>query len=78
VHDAQYRHDELAANAAYGHAAADYGAGLAAEVGARRVLLFHHDPVRSDAAARDVLADVRRRHPGVEIDLATESTVVEL
>jgi ribonuclease BN (tRNA processing enzyme) len=78
VHDAQYRHDELAANADFGHAAADYAAGLAAEVGARRVLLFHHDPIRTDEAAADVLADVRRRHPRVAVDLATESTVIDL
>jgi ribonuclease BN (tRNA processing enzyme) len=78
VHDAQYAHDELAANADFGHAAADYAAGLAAEVGARRVLLFHHDPARTDAGAAEVLADVRRRHPGVVVDLATESTVVDL
>jgi phosphoribosyl 1,2-cyclic phosphodiesterase len=78
IHDAQYRLDELDARASFGHAAADYALALGHEVGAKKILLFHHDPARTDAAAHELLADVRERHPDVVVDLATESTTVTL
>lgn len=78
VHDAQYTRAELPARAAFGHAAADYAAGLGEAVQAHRVLLFHHDPSRTDDAAEALLANVRSRHHGVRVDLATESTVIDL
>jgi ribonuclease BN (tRNA processing enzyme) len=36
------------AEAAFGHAAAEYAVGLARRAGARRVVLFHHKPSRTD------------------------------
>lgn len=48
LHDSQYTDDELPAKAAFGHASAGYAAALAAEAGVRRLLLFHHDPSRTD------------------------------
>jgi phosphoribosyl 1,2-cyclic phosphodiesterase len=48
VHDAQHTAEELPAKAAFGHSAAEYGLTLAEAAGARRVLLFHHDPHRTD------------------------------
>ena len=50
VHDAQLLAEELAAEAAFGHAAADYVVALATRAGARRVVLFHHRPDRTDDA----------------------------
>lgn len=78
VHDAQYTRAELPARTAFGHAAADYAVGLATDVGARQVLLFHHDPSRTDDAAGELLTEVRDRFPGVAVNLATESTVIDL
>jgi phosphoribosyl 1,2-cyclic phosphodiesterase len=48
VHDAQHTAEELPAKAAFGHSAAEYALTLAEAAGARRVLLFHHDPNRTD------------------------------
>jgi ribonuclease BN (tRNA processing enzyme) len=48
IHDAQLTAEELPAEAAWGHAAAEYAVGLAARAGARRVALFHHKPSRTD------------------------------
>ncbi len=48
MHDAQLLEEEVAAEAAYGHAAAAYAAGLGAVAGARLVVLFHHKPDRTD------------------------------
>ena len=48
VHDAQHTAEELPAKAAFGHSAAEYALTLAEAAGARRVVLFHHDPDRTD------------------------------
>jgi phosphoribosyl 1,2-cyclic phosphodiesterase len=50
VHDAQLLAEELAAEAAFGHAAAEYAVGLGRRAGARQVVLFHHRPDRTDEA----------------------------
>jgi phosphoribosyl 1,2-cyclic phosphodiesterase len=49
IHDAQLTAEEVPAEAAFGHAAAEYAVGLALAAGARRVALFHHKPSRTDA-----------------------------
>ena len=48
IHDAQYTADEFPARAHFGHSAIEYAVGLAAVSQARRLLLFHHDPPRTD------------------------------
>jgi phosphoribosyl 1,2-cyclic phosphodiesterase len=76
IHDAQLLPSELAAEAAWGHAAADYGVGLAREAGARRVLLFHHKPSRTDAELDCIARRFEGRRPAVEP--AVEGQVVDL
>lgn len=49
IHDAQYTAAELPERVDYGHSAAEYAVELARRAGAARVLLFHHDPGRTDA-----------------------------
>jgi phosphoribosyl 1,2-cyclic phosphodiesterase len=48
VHDAALVPAELPALAQYGHAAGDYAVALAERAGARRAVLFHHSPTRTD------------------------------
>jgi len=48
LHDASLLPEEVAGEAASGHAAADYAIGLGQRAGARRVMLTHHKPGRSD------------------------------
>jgi ribonuclease BN (tRNA processing enzyme) len=76
VHDAQLLAEELPAEAAFGHAAAEYAARLAVRAGARRLVLFHHKPSRTDAE----LDDVARRFAAAEIPVtvAAEGTTMEL
>ncbi len=77
VHDAQLLAEELAAEADFGHAVADYSVELARRAGARAVALFHHRPDRTDDAL-DRLAErfAAREHPAVSV--AAEGTVVQL
>lgn len=48
VHDAHLREEELATEASFGHAAAEYAVRLGDKAGAAQVALFHHRPDRSD------------------------------
>jgi phosphoribosyl 1,2-cyclic phosphodiesterase len=76
VHDAQHRAAELAAVAGFGHSAAEYAVGLAEAAGARRVLLFHHDPTRTDVEIDALVAGLA---PGpVEVSAAAEGMILDL
>jgi phosphoribosyl 1,2-cyclic phosphodiesterase len=47
-HDSQYTAEELPTKAHYGHSAYPYAVGLAVAAKARELVLFHHDPSRTD------------------------------
>jgi phosphoribosyl 1,2-cyclic phosphodiesterase len=76
VHDAQLLAEEVAAEAVFGHAAAEYAVRLATRAGAGRVALFHHKPSRTDAE----LDEVARRFAAAPIPVvvAAEGLSVEL
>jgi phosphoribosyl 1,2-cyclic phosphodiesterase len=63
VHDAQLLAEEVAAEAAFGHAAADYVVALAGRAAARQAVLFHHRPDRTD----DALDELGRRFAAAPI-----------
>jgi phosphoribosyl 1,2-cyclic phosphodiesterase len=75
VHDAQLVAEELAAEAAFGHAAAEYAVGLGKRAGCRRVALFHHKPDRTDDQVDKILG----RFGGSEaVIMASESMALVL
>jgi phosphoribosyl 1,2-cyclic phosphodiesterase len=76
VHDAQLVAEEVPAEAAFGHAAAEYAVGLAVRAGAHRVALFHHKPSRTD----DQLDALARRFADapVPVLVAAEGLAVAL
>ena len=76
VHDAQLLAEELPAQAAFGHAAAEYAVGLGRRAGARHVVLFHHRPDRTD----DELDQVARRFVScpVPVTVAAEGLVLDV
>jgi len=49
VTDAQYTPEEYAAKRGWGHSSTRHALDLAVASGARRLVLFHHDPARTDA-----------------------------
>ena len=59
IHDAQYTEEEFAAKATWGHSTFSYAVHVAAEAGARRLALFHHDPVHSDEEMDQLLGESR-------------------
>ncbi len=76
IHDAFLMPEEVAAEAFFGHAAADYAIGLGQRAGARRVLLTHHKPDRTDDAL-DRLAGRVAGGP-VPVTVAAEGEMFEL
>ena len=76
IHDAQLLAGELAAQAAFGHAAADYAVCLAQRAAARHVVLFHHQPDRTD----DALDQVAHRFmtAPVSVAVAAEGQVLDV
>jgi phosphoribosyl 1,2-cyclic phosphodiesterase len=66
IHDAFWLPEEFAAQALLGHAAACYAVGLARRAHARRVLLAHHKPDRTDEAL-DRLATRFRADPSITV-----------
>jgi ribonuclease BN (tRNA processing enzyme) len=81
IHDAFLLPEEVAAEASFGHAAADYAVGLGERAGAHQVMLFHHKPGRTDPeldelGARLAAGEAGRAEPHVIV--AAEGEILEL
>jgi phosphoribosyl 1,2-cyclic phosphodiesterase len=76
VHDAQHTAEELPAVAHFGHSAVDYAVRLGEVAGAKAVLLFHHDPNRTDDEVDAIVARFAGR--SVPVHAAAENTVLDL
>jgi phosphoribosyl 1,2-cyclic phosphodiesterase len=80
IHDAQYTRDDWIDKAHWGHCTIDFALRVAAEAGARKIALSHHDPSRSDDEL-DRLGKLARTHGeelGVEVVMASEGLTLEM
>lgn len=80
LHDAQYFEDEYAHRIGWGHSSVADAVAYAEAVDARRLLLFHHEPLHADASL-DRLEDRARElaaRNGAGPTLAREGMVVRL
>jgi phosphoribosyl 1,2-cyclic phosphodiesterase len=77
LHDGQHSAAEFPAVASFGHSAVDYAARLAEAAGARRLVLFHHDPSRTDDAEDALVADLAGRTE-VPVAAAREGDAITL
>lgn len=80
IHDAQYTRSELRAKPDWGHSSVDYAVHVAAEAGARRLCLFHHDPSHGDGQLDEMLqgAGPAAEAAGVAVLSAAEGLTVSL
>lgn len=82
IHDAQYLADDMPAHRGWGHSLVHQVLELAAEAAVKQVVLFHHDPDRTDAAVDDIQAQARawlQTHaPQIRCVAAFEGLVIEL
>jgi ribonuclease BN (tRNA processing enzyme) len=77
IHDAQYTAPEFVVRSDFGHSSVDYAVTLARMAGARTLLLFHHDPSRTDDQIDAILRELTRDRD-LEIVAAAEGTTIEL
>jgi phosphoribosyl 1,2-cyclic phosphodiesterase len=59
VHDCQYLPEEMNIRRGWGHSDMDSVARLALEAGVKKLLLFHHDPWRTDQAVSEMVKRCR-------------------
>ena len=81
IHDAQYEPHEFAVKSDWGHCTVEYAVRVAAESGAKRLALFHHDPSHGDEVIDRLLTEARAFAVGtsvVEVIAAAEGTTVSL
>src|SRR3989442_5294781 len=72
IHDAQYTEEEYRDKVGWGHSPLEYAVDVALAAGARRLVLFHHDPQHDDAAMERMESEApgraaahRARAPGL-------------
>jgi phosphoribosyl 1,2-cyclic phosphodiesterase len=79
LHDAQYFEDEYEMRIGWGHSSVADAVAFAEAVSVRRMLMFHHDPLHSDADLEAMEARARSlSRNGLEPELAREGMVLEL
>ena len=61
IHDAQFTPDEFAEKSHWGHCTIDYAIKVGRDAGAKRVVLFHHDPSHGDDDMDRLVAEARAR-----------------
>ena len=67
IYDATYLPEEYDAHRGWGHSTWEKGVEVARAGGVGQLVLFHHDPDRTDDALDDLLRRVRAEHPATEI-----------
>ena len=77
VHDSQHTVAEFPPRAHFGHSSIDYAVDLGTRAGARRVVLFHHDPDRTDDEL-DAIARTWADHPGPQVIVASQCLTLDL
>lgn len=80
LHDAQYSASELPRRASFGHAAYEYAVELACAAGVGQLLLFHHDPARTDPEVQRFLLEARRSvgEGKLEINIACQGAQLHI
>jgi phosphoribosyl 1,2-cyclic phosphodiesterase len=81
IHDAQYTQAEFERKAHWGHCTIDFAVRAAAEAGARRLALFHHDPEHDDMTLDGLVAEAAARASATglrEVFAAAEGSTVTL
>jgi phosphoribosyl 1,2-cyclic phosphodiesterase len=80
IHDAMFTADEYPSREGWGHSTAAQAAQLAVDAGVGRLLLFHHDPDRTDDQVDEIVAglrcDLRRGGSALEVSGAVEGEEV--
>jgi phosphoribosyl 1,2-cyclic phosphodiesterase len=73
IYDSQFTNEEYARFPHWGHSTPGQALEIAEEAGARELLLFHHDPHRTDSALEQLVAQTQELAPaGLQVRAAFE------
>jgi ribonuclease BN (tRNA processing enzyme) len=76
VHDCQYFPEEVVSRRGWGHSDTKTVAKLAIETGAKKLILFHHDPWRTDKGVKEIIdrcaQELDRFNCEISVDAARE------
>jgi phosphoribosyl 1,2-cyclic phosphodiesterase len=79
IHDCQYTEAEYEGRMGRGHSATSHTVAFARACGVKRLALFHHDPLHSDALVGEIVEDARSQAGGsLEVAAAREGQTLEL
>jgi phosphoribosyl 1,2-cyclic phosphodiesterase len=79
IHDCQYTEAEYEGRVGWGHSAVSHTMAFARASGAKRLALFHHDPLHDDAAVGAIVDDARSQAGGsLEVAAAREGQTLVL
>ena len=78
IHDAQYQAVDYPAKAGWGHSTVEYAVDVSRAANVKRLVLFHHDPGRDDAAVDALTRAARMRAPGMDVLAAAEGDEIVL
>jgi phosphoribosyl 1,2-cyclic phosphodiesterase len=76
LHDSQYTPAELVDRFTWGHTAVPYCVNLAEQCGAKKLVMFHHDPSRTDEQVEALAATLHSST--VEIEIGIEGVELQL
>jgi len=76
IHDGQYTDEEYkTSHRGRGHSSFSHAITNARNMGARKVLITHHAPLRTDRELLDFEATLQQQHPDLEIIIAREQVI---
>ncbi|MGO8879492.1 MAG: MBL fold metallo-hydrolase [Desulfomonilaceae bacterium] len=82
VHDCQYFPEEVVSRKGWGHSDTKTVAKLAIETGAKKLILFHHDPWRTDKGVKEIIdrcaLELDRFNCEISVDAAREGAIINL
>lgn len=82
IHDAQYLPEEIASHRGWGHSTYVEAVELALLAGVPRLILFHHDPSRTDREIQEIEARARKlvknHHSSLKVTAAREGEMILL
>jgi phosphoribosyl 1,2-cyclic phosphodiesterase len=72
IHDGQYSADEYVDHVGWGHSSVNAAVAFARLTGARRLVLFHHDPGHDDEAVVRLVEEARVAAAGIPVSAARQ------
>ena len=81
VHDTQYTHQEYTKKKGWGHSTFEWAINAAHKAGVKHLVLFHHDPLRTDrelAALERAYSRAMEGKTSLKISVAQEGKTIEV